>query len=72
MAFYIITVQLEILASKSTRHDVVLTSLLRSGEEMDDLEKNGWFLNDAEGTQDERKRERERERDEGRKEKIDD
>lgn len=66
MAFYIITMQLEILASKSTSHDAVLTSLLRSGEEMDDLEKNGWFLNDAEGTQNEM----ERERDEGRKEKI--
>lgn len=45
--------QLEVLASKSTSHNAVLTSLSRSGEEMDDLEKNGWFLNDAKGREDE-------------------
>lgn len=65
MAFDMITVQLEVLGSKSTSHNAALTSLLRDGEEMDDLEKNGWCLNDAEGTEDEW------ERKEGRKEKID-
>lgn len=47
MAFDIITMQLDILDSKSTSHNAVLTSLLRHGEEMDDLEKNGCFFNDA-------------------------
>lgn len=54
--------QLEILASKSTSHNAVLTSLSRSGEEMDDLEKNGWFLNDAKGREDEMEREEGRKR----------
>lgn len=69
MAFDIITMQLEILASRSTSYNAVLTSLLHSGEEMDHLVKNGCFLNDAEGTQNEI--EREEGRKEGRKEKID-
>lgn len=69
MAFDIITVQLEILASKSTSHNAVVTSLLRSGEEMDDLQKNGWCLNDAEGT--EKEMEIEEGKKEGRKEEID-
>lgn len=40
--------QLEILASKSTSHNVVLTSLLRNGEEIDHLEKESCSLIDAE------------------------
>lgn len=37
--------ELEIVVSKSTSHNVVITWLLRNGEEMDDLEKKGYFLN---------------------------
>lgn len=46
---------------KSTSHNAVLTSLLHSEEEMDDLEKNGRVLNDAEGKENEIERGRRRE-----------
>lgn len=67
MAFDIFTKQLEIvLSSKSTSHNAAVTSLLHCGEEMEDLEKNSCFLNDAEGTANEMEEEEEEE--EGRKE----